>query len=197
MSRPHPAGRTARRFDPIDAAVLLLATWAGATWGRSCMDALYAASRRPPLPYSSSQWEMGAACLLASWTVALQALRLRAPWPESRVLMRRPGAVATASAITVIALHCAWYLPAGWRAGEGPSWADLAVVVLVPARVASAIAGGWMALISTRCWWPERGWVDRAGRAVAVAWFALAFGLMLADAWLDPPDAVPGAVRVS
>ncbi|QDV33085.1 hypothetical protein [Tautonia plasticadhaerens] len=98
--------------------------------------------------------------ILIPSTFAMVLIRLRPPRPDRRELLCQPGFIATVAAGLGMLL-----IPAGWAyAGRfAPAW-------VVPAMVTLA----WLALAIGRGWRPERSWVDRTGRAVGLAWLAMA-----------------------
>jgi hypothetical protein len=92
---------------------------------------------------------------LAIETVAILALRWVRPRPPWRQSVRQPGQAACAAAtLGLLALLGPW--PPGIR--------------LAPLLPGGLAAGAWLGLAATRRWHPERSWIDRAGRALGIAW---------------------------
>jgi hypothetical protein len=120
---------------------------------------------------------------LAVWTVATLGLGLRKPGP---------GRVASLAAAAVLALilgcfvacrarghiaqidvsYCHWMRGPGaflnYRVGRQVG------LLLAPYgdRIGFAVAGAWIALLSSGRWRPEPTWIDRLGIAVGFAWIA-------------------------
>jgi hypothetical protein len=119
-------------------------------------------------------WTTGpGSCLVLPWMLAILLLRLRQPHPPRRQLARQPGLVACAAAMAGLLPGALWSLSvARFR---GPTWSRLPF----PERwfglidfVAPAVVGAWLALALGGRWRAERGWIDRAGRALGVFWVA-------------------------
>ena len=52
-------------------------------------------------------------------------------------------------------------------------WFRLGGIVTKAVYAEAAIAGAWLIMAIGGWWRPERGWIDRLGRAVGAAWIAL------------------------
>ncbi len=182
MSR---TGQGSRRFTIADGMILVAATAAGLAWiGRV-------------LPTMTGNWPQAGSsfdrawmlavggtalalpCVLA-WTVAVLVLRLRGPRPSWRRIVRQPGAVACLAAslgllaASVLMASVIAYL---WMSGRwsGASWKDLAGTLLEWEGLASPFVGvgvaiSWAMLAIEGRWRSERGWIDRAGRALGLFW---------------------------
>lgn len=112
--------------------------------------------------------------VLIPWTFAVFLMRLRHPRPPLRRLVFQPG-MAACGAVTVwlgfkmLLLVLMLGVPRQRSLvtaymGDGAgliSWA------------APAVAGAWLVLALSGRWRPERGWIDRLGRALGASWLAL------------------------
>jgi hypothetical protein len=92
---------------------------------------------------------------LAFGTVASLAVRLRNPRPPRDQLVRQPGLIACAAAVT------------GWALA---SWLPDHVFSL--SAVGLTVGAAWLVLALSRRWRAEPSWVDRFGRAMGVLWIA-------------------------
>lgn len=105
--------------------------------------------------------------LLTFWTFAVLLLRLRSPRPPYAEMLQQPGFATCLSAAVSLA---------------GVIWLER----LFQLPISAAVAGGvvaitWLLLALGRIGHPERSWIDRFGRTVAVGW--LAFGLIDLAFW--------------
>ncbi|MEO6808264.1 MAG: hypothetical protein ABI353_04045 [Isosphaeraceae bacterium] len=117
---------------------------------------------------------LGAAPLIAFWSLALLIIRLRKPRPPIRRLSREPGFIAcVASALGILfgALIFITYLLRG-RSGE---W-----ILPVGFPVGYAVAASWLTLVLNRRWRPVPDLLDRAGRVLGVYWIATVPAFMIA-----------------
>jgi hypothetical protein len=157
--------------------------------------------------------------LVAVVTLMLIPIRIFGSWQGLPRLTRRPGFIAccasTAAVVLAVGLPVIVRLVYAKMAGldfelDGDPWEDLVGLVSAqelmayPAECAGlAVAVGWMTLLVGKQWRAERGWVDRAGRAVGVCWIlaalavAFAGGLIQADTLLrsknQPATTLPSA----
>ena len=195
LKRPNQ-GRPDRKFGLLDAMILVAATAAGATSIRPFL--LYGLGMPdlfieffPALgsfvytAYSDSVVKF-LSPWLASWTLACLAIRLRAPRPRFRRLMRQPGTVACVAATFAMATAAA--LCAAVLATVGvPPLEDFYHKILpyLCDSAAIAVVGAWSVANLAGRWKPEPGWIDRMGRVIGVLWI-LIFILSLFFACLFP-----------
>jgi hypothetical protein len=120
---------------------------------------------------------------LATWTLALVALRLSRPRPRVYRVALQPGAATCiAAALGLIfgavdfALSTFWW----WALhGERLPWGRVAshsmeYLFQATPRIAVAVAAVWTILALSRRWRPEPTWIDRLGRFLGALWIALA-----------------------
>jgi hypothetical protein len=110
---------------------------------------------------------------LTVWTTALVGLRLRAPRPPRERLWRQPG----------------WWACVATVAGMLAALAEEAVIEfpcptgVVPLTVLLT----WLGLALSRRWLAESSWIDRAGRALGLAWVVMVplylVGFVLTHTW--------------
>jgi hypothetical protein len=134
-----------------------------------------------------------------TWTPAIAVPGLRRPRLPRRRLFRRPGMAACAAAtpvlVGVIVGHVLMRAWAVWTAQAilavwtmspvspgsiaGPATPvqqfqfKLGSIVTDAAYAEDAIAGAWLIMALGGWWRPERGWIDRLGRALGAAWLVL------------------------
>jgi hypothetical protein len=137
------------------------------------------------LPYvGNSNW--GFARRWLTWTalvltIALVPVRLRRPHPGRDALWRQPGWVACAS-VTIAAVVLV--LDRALWSGQGmvrSNRLDLHLIALyftraldnLPLQTTMVISAAWGVLALAGRWEAEPGWIDRAGRAVGISWFAV------------------------
>jgi hypothetical protein len=108
--------------------------------------------------------------VLAAWTVALLALRLRGPRPSRRRLGRLPGAMA--AILGTIAVGCATALGVVMALTFDPDLERgfVRTVDLGSILAGAMILGGWIAIAVGGRWRPEPTWLDRTGRVLGVSW---------------------------
>jgi hypothetical protein len=96
---------------------------------------------------------------LMAWTFALLPLRLRQPRPAPGLLWRQPG----------------WWTSVAAVGATGAGLLEETVIGFPAYTVALPLAVllAWLGLALSRWWTPEASWVDRAGRALGVAWLAM------------------------
>jgi hypothetical protein len=111
------------------------------------------------------------------WTVALLVLRLIPPRPDWESLVQRPGFAATlVASIVLLSLVVKGGMPVIF--GVRPMYLPLETSIWVALRsprtdVGHAVLAAWLVLALTRCWRPERTWIDRLGRALGVFWLVM------------------------
>lgn len=221
-TREHPARRGSGRgpdrpFSVADGLVLVAAAAAGLAlvrgWGspRWCSPWILAAGQT----VGPARRALQAAEVAVSWTipfamaltVALVAVRLRAPRPPLRRLARQPGPAACLAALGAIAARLAQEVLC-WGIGyltrpqslvqlpsppfvrydnpgfHPPAWLWLRNALLevfpifVSPSVAVAVAAAWGVLLAGGLWRPATGWIDRSGRWLGRYWIGL--GVVLA-----------------
>lgn len=101
---------------------------------------------------------------LIGLTLALIWIRLRRPRPPGRAIARQPGFAACAAALV------------GFFLGLEASYL-LGAAVRPELAVGAAVGATWVALLVTRRWAAEPGWIDRLGRGVGLGWIAVALGV--------------------
>ncbi len=181
-----------RRFTLADAMVLVAATAAGLALSRAWSRIL--AQRTdvlgldpgllPGLAPLTRQVVLGWP-VVAMWTLALVALRLRKPRPIGRRLFSPPGVATCVVASVMMGLEVAYeallYVasmliknPAAFGSGDGWSWvAYWSLLKASSPTIGLAVAASWVAMALARRWRPERGWIDRAGLVVGALWIIL------------------------
>ena len=126
---------------------------------------------------------MPAACgmpMIFAWSSALVLARFRRPRPAFHRLFRQPGTMACVAGISLAATWCLPHLISrafgyGYRLPV-----DALNLLYVPFAAGSGVLGAWSVLILSRTGRFERGWIDRAGIVMGLAWVAMLF-LSLAD----------------
>jgi hypothetical protein len=129
---------------------------------------------------------------LAAMTIAVFAVRMRAPRPPLCRLARQPGLVACAVALSALLVIACWVgvTTAMGRAVEFSEHAtndfehSRGSFVLYPLsgrnlvvygdRIGFAVAGAWLWLWISGRWRAEPTWVDRLGRVMGWLWLVLA-----------------------
>jgi hypothetical protein len=120
--------------------------------------------------------------VVAMWTLALVALRLRRP--RGRRLFAPPGVVACLVAAVVMGLEFAQVVvieTEDWLQYPQPMhtaarWNEFefrAIHTTATTSTGYAVAAAWVALALARRWRSERSWIDRAGRVVGCFWIVL------------------------
>ncbi|MDG3006866.1 hypothetical protein [Paludisphaera mucosa] len=124
--------------------------------------------------------------VVAALTVAAVVVRLRHPRPRLRRLVRQPGLVACVAATIALAMTLVQITPTTIMAiGSGtlPAWMyDLRV--FVARSCGYSVVGAWLALSFSGRWRSERGWIDRFGRTMGVAWL-VAVAMDLVTPWIE------------
>jgi hypothetical protein len=143
-------------------------------------------------------------------TLAVVLARLARPRPPLRRVALQPGSAACATALLAIAAEAVAYAArqAYYWLGRGKfledfrRWLDYMgvlgaftteVLIRSTYAVGYAVAATWVVLALGRRCRPERSWIDRAGRAVAVAWIVTAFLFWLDRNFLGGRD-IPGSL---
>ena len=120
--------------------------------------------------------------------VAVLACRFLGPRPRLRRLARQPGTVATACLTLALPIEAApraagWALrqvvDRAWPPQQPPALggdiaitADQLLYILTGVEAGPLVLAGWLLLAAPGLWRSEPTWVDRAGRALGVAWIA-------------------------
>jgi hypothetical protein len=181
-----------RKFTLLDAMILLAATAIAIAWSREMMSGVVIFR---PIPRSSlsfrepeiwgqllkrfplSTWFQlgvrGAVPFLATWTVTILGLSLRQPRQQFGEVTRQPGVAASCVGTMAMAIDASWFT-AHYLASPD-SWDGLSILTTVnSADVSFAVAGAWLMLASLGLWQAERGWLDRSGRFLGMAWIGVA-----------------------
>lgn len=166
--------RPVRTLRHRDAMILVGATAVGLGWARQIMMALqeYHFSRNPP--EDATEWGTVYTCVAVAWSVTLVVLRFVPPRPSLCRIRRQPGMVACCAVVLALAIGSLCILlnlTIYERRGDGYPWPVM--YVLNPEWISSAVAGAWLAQAMGRRWRPEPCWIDRAGRVLAIGWFAV------------------------
>jgi hypothetical protein len=187
-----PAGPT-RRFTLLDAMALVAATAVGLglanEWSRKAARiVIFVGPEEGLVPGLTpwTKWIILSWPVVAAWTVALVALRLRGPRPVGRRLFAPPGVAACLVASIMMALEVADVV--AYRVflmlsyGRPLTMDDnlytlgyFATRTIPSPSVGMAVAASWGALALAGRWRAEPGWLDRAGRVVGALWIALVF----------------------
>lgn len=173
-----------RRFTIADGMILIGFTAVGLAWTArvwriaSWMD-------KPPETWGQAwNWlvaffALAMPCLLF-WTLAVSVLRMRTPRPSRRRITRQPGMTACLAAtlglvpFVLIAIIFIWQEIKAGRAG-GDYWVRIPAGLLEMLEMGAPSIGlvvliAWVLLVIQGRWRRERGWIDRAGLFVGVAW---------------------------
>ncbi|HEY2158002.1 MAG TPA: hypothetical protein VGH33_20405 [Isosphaeraceae bacterium] len=173
-----------RRFTLLDAMILVAATAVGLAIARRWTEMAEATrlflspedGLLPALAPLTRRVVLGWP-VVAMWTLALVALRLRGPRPRAQRLFAPPGMVACVVAAVVMAMEFAQVVVVeteDWLQYPQPRhtearWHDLefrAIHTTATTSISFAVLAAWVVMVVTRRWRPERGWIDRAGRFV-------------------------------
>jgi hypothetical protein len=180
-----------RRFSLLDAMILIAATAVGLAIARrwtqlADVTRLFLSPDEGPLPVLASltrrivlSWPV-----VAMWTLALVALRLRRPRPRGRRLFAPAGVVACLVAAVVMGLEFAQVVfieTEDWIQYPHPRhtaarWGEFeyrAIHTTATTSIGMAVAAAWVALALARRWRSERSWIDGAGRVVGSLWILL------------------------
>lgn len=118
-----------------------------------------------------------------TWSLTLLVLRLRRPRPEWSALRRQPGFVASVGVIVgglLATFDAISYLA---MAPVRMAWIFWLNAINQFERVGLAILAAWLTMAVSGGWAPERGAIDRFGRALGVFWIASVFALPIVYAW--------------
>ncbi len=183
MSQPstttdRPRGR--RRFTLLDALALIAATALGLApmRGEIAFRGAQPLARIPnarALAFLTMSIE-AVGPLLASWTLAALALRLRSPRPSLRRLTRQPGFAANAAVILCLLTELVLVVVSmlAHPAQRLPFVTTMARTLGVSSHMAaSGVAGAWLVLALGGLWRPEPSWIDRLGRFLGGSWLGL------------------------
>jgi hypothetical protein len=118
--------------------------------------------------------------LLACWTLALLALRLRRPLPGFRRLARQPGTAACGAIVLALTFHAAWILPDSLTpiAGLG-HWSEPLIHWYRASNfgwmmsVGPCVAVAWLTLALSGRRRAKPDWIDRSGRILCTGWIVL------------------------
>lgn len=156
-----------RRCTLLDVMILVAATALGLTMNRAT----------PKIPYGGSRISgaiffalLAAVPHLVAWTFALLLIRLRAPRPGFRRLVRQPGFVACGAA-AFVSLLCGGSGLLFLVGGSRVSMTLWSFIDYTP-ELCFVVVGAWLALAANGRWRAEPGWIDRMGRAIGVLWIA-------------------------
>lgn len=117
---------------------------------------------------------MRATYVLIPWTVAIFLMRLRHPRPPLRRLVLQPGMAACGAVTLWLGFKMLVPVLILGVSQQGPVLrAYLGDGVAVVSWAAPAVAGAWLLLVLSGRWRPDRGWLDRLGRALGASWLAL------------------------
>ena len=173
--------RIERRFSILDAMTLVVASALAFALIRPVM-----LDEPVGLP-AWGRWLTASVGVLVTWTPTVLWLRLRHPRPPLRRLARQPGFAASVVGTGILALGA---LATGLlallrtaRQGMGvrggmllrtpdPLW-WVGVVLHFAAVVGPAVLAAWLILALSGRRRPARGWLDRLGRLIGLAWIVL------------------------
>jgi len=165
-----------RRFTLLDAMVLVAATAVGiAAAVEFAESARRSFGGMPPRNLLARYWFDAVSPLLTAWALTLIVLALRPPRARFRRLLSRPGVVvcmASAGAAVLVAIRVTIMVCCMTVKGRGDQWIRMFWWNLIPA-VASAVAMAWLLILLGGRWRRSADWIDAAGRALGLAWFAL------------------------
>jgi hypothetical protein len=167
---PHVPRRAAdRRLTIADGMILVAAIALGL--------AAVQASLRTMRPWTNraarvAYWILGpSSCVAMAAVAGLLVVRLRGPHPPWRRLARQPGLVAAIAAVVGLLPGAAWSaILLRFRAGVALRFNFTEWWMLLVDFVPAVVLGSWLALALSGRWRAEPGWIDRAGRLLAVYW---------------------------
>jgi hypothetical protein len=119
--------------------------------------------------FDVQKWAILTAPGLAALTAGLITARLLPPRPTRCELFRQPGFAAGCVALVVVAGRFVEYVLID-RLIEFDDWFLAMEWIGATEQVAVCIAITWPALALAGCLKAERGWIDRALRALAMVW---------------------------
>jgi hypothetical protein len=166
-----------RRFLISDAMILIAATAVGIALTRAVLPGFEAFSSgfggAPSMRrYFLIEYALNAILPpVVSLTIAVLFLRLRQPRPRLRRVFLQPGAAACATA-TLAFMVAIVLIMSLWAAGS--TLVHTYNVFVASGQIASyTIMGGWLVLILSGRWRPDRSWIDRAGIAIGAIWIGI------------------------
>jgi hypothetical protein len=180
----------ARRFNLIDAFVLIAATAGGLALGRAVSEYETFKTRNAVVYYY-------AASVALAWTPALLALNLTRHRAPRRELACRPGFSVLVAVVVVLLADTLFsglviysielkFTP-GITFPQYALWVGNAVVkdFMYELSIATTVAAVWLVTAMAGCWRPERTWIDRTGRAVGAFWLGIRAACFFGD-WAFP-----------
>ena len=186
-----------RRFTLVDAMVLIAATAVAFAWPREIQggrifDLINLFARAPGGRPGADEFLTQIARLMVvptplalSWGLALIALRLSQPRPDSRRLSCQPGMIACCAASSVYAMELVGLSIACLLSSrrQGPRFpvtvasmighVDFLIEISTVGAPGFAILTCWATLAIGRRWRTEPDWIDRTGRLLGAWWIAL------------------------
>ena len=112
--------------------------------------------------------------VLIPWTVAAFLMRLRQPRPPLRRLVLQPGMAACGAVTLWLGFKTLLLvLMLGVPQQRSLVRAYMGDGALIASWAAPAVAGAWLVLLLSGRWRPDRGWIDRLGRAIGASWLVL------------------------
>jgi hypothetical protein len=174
-----------RRFTIADGMILVAAMAAGLALAR--------AGPMEWMAWTGSGWFgkarrllHGSATLFAAMmSLGLIIVRLRRPRPRLVRVMRQPGMVASCAAAVALAVTALGWTSydvihtGGWSARDSIA----RYCRIHGAKFGPAVGAAWLGLWFAGRWRPERGWIDRAGRALGVFWLVSLLFAWPAEMW--------------
>jgi hypothetical protein len=166
-----------RRFGLLDLMILVAATAVSIALERLDLRLRWSnfldASFPLTLPIKASICVTTASLPLAVFTSAWILMRWRKPRPAARRLLRQSGTVACASATLVFLIEAVYTALGYWQHVSvlyGPADVFVEMTMEAPPRVGFGVLCAWFTLAVGRRWRADKGWLDRSGRALGVAW---------------------------
>ena len=173
MDQASPTRPCSRPLTGLDALILLAGTLGGIAGLRPHMWFVNLRSSwlspDEPLRETILTLLRSSSPLLLGWTIAWALIRLAPPRPPLRRLARQPGSVACGVALLVGGVEVIMQWLTLLNADLMSSLVSDGAARL-SAEIAPAVLGAWATLRLGGCWRAERGWVDRAGRALGWSW---------------------------
>lgn len=179
--------RAARKFTLLDAMILVAATGVAMVPYR----AMYNRGLAP-----SESWTNVSVVSIfaAAWTAGVLAMRLVAPRPSFRRLLRQPGALAALMAVIVIAGKATYLGVINAKFGLEYRW--FLRLTSETGTIGLVVLAAWFTLLLSGRWRIERNWLDRLGRLLGGYWVILSLIVTWYDigSWRD--RSVPAPPRV-
>jgi hypothetical protein len=172
---------TPRRFNLIDAMILVFALSMAFAWTRAVVPKVVFSEGPGAAVFRLVRVSApGAVPFLVLGSLALIAVRLRNPRPVLRELAAEPGFIACLIPAIVVALHIALACVGsnlahlnGWRGGLLNGLDYYAYVLYYLPETGLAVAGSWLALGAVGCWRAASNWLERACRVMGFSWMVL------------------------